>query len=63
MRVGPTAAPQHRNTAEPQFAQSSFSEFPRIQIPLINNGLLENIEETPVKKPVFIPPMMEYTDC
>jgi len=26
----PTAAPQHCNTAEPQFAQSSFSEFPGI---------------------------------
>jgi len=28
--IFPTATQQHRNTAEPQFAQSSFSEFPGV---------------------------------
>jgi len=42
-----TAAPQHCNTAEPQFRQSSFSEFVRAWIFVVHNRLLQESEETP----------------
>jgi len=36
-------------TAEPQFAQSSFSAFPGVSILLVHNRLPQKKQETPVK--------------